>query len=214
MATGREGGRRRPAGGTFLAGAAVVGSYLAARTGVGDAADERVRSLLTTTDPARSDRLVGVVTDLGSIYGLLGVSGALAATGRRRLAVTVLGSGLTAWTAAQSIKPLLDRPRPYELGTSRRLVAPPAGSSWPSGHTAVTAAMVATVLPELPSDGAVGRIGWVTGIATTAAVGASRIRVGVHHLSDVVAGVGVGALSAIAARQVRRVLARHAASRT
>ena len=194
---------KRPLGGVLVASMAVAGSYLAARTGSGDVTDERVRQLLTTVEPARTDRIISVATDLGSLGGLAGVSGVLAGTGHRRTAATVLASGLTAWTAAQSVKPLLDRDRPYELGTSRRLVSPPVGSAWPSGHAAVAAAMMTAIWPELPATPS-GRITRVLGAATAVAVGLSRIRVGVHHLTDVVAGLGVGVLSARAAQLVLR----------
>lgn len=132
------------------------------------------------------------------MYGLAGVAGTLAATRRPRLAVQVLLAGLTAWTGAQGIKPLLHRPRPYELGISPRLVAPPAGSSWPSGHAAVAAAMATTVLPQLP------RRHRVTAVVVTAAVGVSRVRMGVHHLTDVIAGFGVGTVSALTVRSALR----------
>lgn len=193
----------------LLASTAVAGSYLAARTGAGEATDERIRQLLTTTEPARSDRLIGIATDLGSLGGLAGVSGVLAASGHRQLSARVLASGLVAWTAAQSVKPLLKRERPYELGTSRRLVSPPAGSAWPSGHAAVAAAMATAICPELPATRG-GRISRVVGVATAVAVGMSRIRVGVHHLTDVVAGLGVGVLSSGVAQLALRRLDRRA----
>jgi membrane-associated phospholipid phosphatase len=191
-------GSGRTARTTVLATLAIGGSYLAVRGGVSDRMDAAAGRLAVRVRAPEADRLIGVATDLGSVYGLAGVAGALAGAGHRRLAAQVGVAGVLAWTGAQAAKPLLRRPRPYELGTSHRLVAPPAGSSWPSGHAAVAASMAASVLHELP------RRHRPLAIVLTAAVGLSRLRVGVHHLTDVVAGFGVGALSATAARSLLR----------
>jgi membrane-associated phospholipid phosphatase len=188
-------GSGRPGRTLALASAAVIGSYLAVRSGAGERFDALARRGVARGSP-RADRVVSIATDLGSVYGLAGVSAALAGSGRPRLGAQVGVAGLVAWTAAQCAKPLLYRQRPYEMGTAARLVSPPAGSSWPSGHAAVAAAMTATVLPQLPRGGRIGAV------VVTAAVGVSRLRVGVHHLTDVIAGFGVGVVSAVATRSL------------
>ena len=185
-------GRARTGRPLVLACLSVAGSYLAIRSGKAEPLDAAAGRLATRGDSPRLDRVIAIATELGSVYGLAGVAGSLAVSRRPRLAVRLAAAGLTAWTAAQAVKPLLHRPRPYELGTSPRLVSPPAGSSWPSGHAAVAAAMAATVVPELPRHHRVGAV------VLTTAVGVSRLRVGVHHLTDVVAGFGVGVMSALA----------------
>lgn len=136
------------------------------------------------------DRVVAATTDIGSVYGLGGTVAALALTGRRRAALDVAGAGTIGWVAAQAVKPLLDRSRPYQGGLGDLLVHPPAGSSWPSGHTAVAAA-VGTVVADS------GPVGLASGAGTALWVGWSRIYVGAHHPSDIVAGLGLGALSSI-----------------
>jgi membrane-associated phospholipid phosphatase len=191
-------GPGRPTRAMVLATLAIGGSYVAVRSGRGDRVDAAAERLLVRGGSPQVDRAVSVTTDLGSVYGLAGVAGVLAGTGHRRLAAQVAVAGTLAWTGSQAAKPLLRRPRPYELGTSQRLVAPPAGSSWPSGHAAVAASMAASVLPELP------RRHRPVVVALTTAVGLSRLRVGVHHLTDVVAGFGVGVLSATVARSLFR----------
>ncbi|TVR20334.1 MAG: phosphatase PAP2 family protein [Nitriliruptor sp.] len=173
-----------------VAAAAVVGSYLAVRAGVVDGVDRGLERWLTSARHRRGDRFLVVATDLGSSFGLMGVTAALALLGRRTAAVEVGVAGGAAWLLAQGVKPALGRARPYELGTASRLVSPPAGSSWPSGHAAVGAAMATAIITIADRDAA------VAAAAGAAAIGASRIAVGVHHLSDVIAGFGVGVLAA------------------
>lgn len=183
-----------------VAAAVVVASYLAVRAGVADRGDRGVEGWLTSPLEHRGERVLAVVTDLGSSFGLAGMTASLALLGRRTAAVEVGSAGAMAWGLAQAVKPALGRQRPYELGTVRRLVSPPAGSSWPSGHAAVGAAMATALVTvgdrELATAAAAGAVG----------IGASRIAVGVHHLSDVIAGLGVGVLAAAAASTLSRTL--------
>lgn len=173
----------------LLAGAAIVASYLGVRTRRTNRLDAAVTRAVGHRVPPRVDRAIAAVTDVGSVYGASGIAVALAATGRRRMAVEVAFAGALAWTGAQAAKPLLHRPRPYETRTSERTVAIPAGSSWPSGHAAVASA-TATVVGQRVAP----RSRWLLA-AAVAGVGASRLQVGVHHGTDILAGVGTGVLS-------------------
>jgi membrane-associated phospholipid phosphatase len=168
----------------------VAGSYLGVRNEALARLDAAVERRLTSPHPRPIDATVAVVTDLGSSFGLAGVTAVLAVTGRRRAARQVGTAGALAWLLAQGVKPALGRTRPYERGTSHRLVSPPAGSSWPSGHAAVAAAMAA----GLSQAGGRRAAGVMTILA--AGVATSRVAVGVHHASDVVAGAGVGLVAA------------------
>jgi len=172
--------------------ALVAGSAAAVRAGSADPVDERIRAHVVGLRTPDRDRVVRVATDVGSLYGLLTVAGLLELRGGSRRTVHLLAAGATAWSAAQAAKPLLPRERPYEAGISERLVVEPAGASWPSGHAAVAAAM-ADVLGR-------GRGPLVRSLldTTALAVGLSRVYVGVHHASDVLAGLGLGRLSAAA----------------
>jgi membrane-associated phospholipid phosphatase len=184
-------GRRDVGAGRLLLGTAIaLGSYTLVRSGAGRAIDERAQQLVARPLGAAADRVIAAATDLGSVYGVAGVAAALAATGRRDAALDVAAAGAIAWSAAQAAKPLLQRQRPYELVSAPRLVAVPAGSSWPSGHAAVVSAMAAVLSRRTSTSAARGL--W----AGVAAIGVSRLYVGVHHLTDVTAGVGVGLVSA------------------
>lgn len=184
---------RRRTRGPLAALAAVAASYATVKLGKAEVVDAPLRRALRSGGQRAGDLAVGVVTDLGSVYALTGICAVLAARRRVRPALEVAVAGGIAWSAAQAAKPLLDRHRPYELGEARRLVAEPAGTSWPSGHAALITAMADTLAPSLT------RGGRLTVGATAVGVGLSRCYVGVHHATDVVAGMGVGMLSSRAA---------------
>lgn len=191
----------------LAAAAAVVGSYAALQWPPAQEWDRRAGVALSRPLGRVGDAVISSGTDLGSVYAIAGVSVVLAATGRRRAALDVLGAGAVGWTVAQTVKPLVRRPRPYQAHGAFRLVAEPAGASWPSGHVAVAGAMAAAVTPALTPRARVGAGAFAVFVAV------SRIYVGVHYVTDVVAGLGIGVLSArawTAARAaVTRRLARH-----
>ena len=182
--------------------AAITVSYVAVRTDRADAFDHAVAVVLRRPLGPTVDTVVGAATDLGSVYGLTGIASVLAVTGRRQAAVDVFGAGSVAWIVAQGVKPILDRPRPYMEADAERLVAPPAGTSWPSGHAAVASA-IGTTISDHGARGATA-----TGVGLVGFVAASRIYVGVHHATDPVAGWGIGVVSATIWQILRSVLRR------
>lgn len=177
---------------------ALTASYVALRREPLIELDRHVSAAIAVPRGRSADVAVAAATDLGSVFSVAGLSGFLLATGRRRAAADVAGAGALAWIAAQAIKPLVDRPRPYEAEQRERLVSEPAGSSWPSGHTAVAAAMASALTPHLPAAARAAPI------ATAGFVALSRVYVGVHYATDAVAGLAVGALSGKVSRLVRR----------
>ncbi len=186
----------RPA--AVLGLAAAASSWLLVRSGRTESLDDRLGRCLSRPRGRVVDVVVAAGTDLGSVYAMAGISGVLAARGRRRAAVSALVAGAAAWGTAQAAKPLLPRDRPYQGARGVRLVAEPAGTSWPSGHAAVAAALAAVLSPRLR------RRGRVAIAATGLAVGWSRVYVGVHHPTDVLAGLGLGtAVGAVVAASAR-----------
>lgn len=92
------------------------------------------------------------------------------------------------------VKGAVRRPRPAALARSHRYrLRVPSNSSFPSGH-ASSAALMATLLSE---DG-LAPLWWTLALA----VSASRVYVGVHHASDVAAGLAVGTVIGLAARHI------------
>ena len=173
---------------TGLAVGALSAAWLVTRSGRAERVERVVSDLVRAPRTATIERAVSIATELGSTFAVAGAAAAIAFSGRRDAAVDVVAAGAIAWTAAQAVKPFVRRARPYEAGHADRLVAVPAGSAWPSGHPAVAAA-VATVLTDRLSPRARTVASTIVG-----AVAVSRVYVGVHHPSDVIAGVALGVL--------------------
>lgn len=94
--------------------------------------------------------------------------------------------------ASGVVKPLVGRVRPYQAGpvAARTVEASPAtGYSFPSGHAATAVAGALSGARMLPAAAP-----FLWSLATVMAV--SRIYVGVHYPSDVLAGALLGALCA------------------
>lgn len=173
---------RAAAGASLLAG-----TWYALQLPAVQRADVRVGDAVRRWGPASLDSVVMHSTDLGSLYAVLGTAAMLAATRRRRAAADVLGVGAAAWNVAQLNKTRVRRQRPYEAQAVRRLIRRPTGSSFPSGHAAVGAA-VFTVLAEHAGSSAARRLLQAIG----AYVGLSRVYVGVHYPTDALGGAGMG----------------------
>lgn len=140
--------------------------------------------------------LVKVFTHLGSfaVVGPLAfVSAALLIARRRWTEFGVLVAGMVLiYVGAHELKALVDRPRP-----SGRLVGA-SGSSFPSAHAAYSTFYVwlaVTIVMRLRPGMARGAAVVAAGIALTALVGLSRVYLGVHYLSDVSGGWGLGLAS-------------------
>lgn len=110
---------------------------------------------------------------------------------RTRPALYVAVTGLGAATLSPLIKDIVDRLRPV-VDTP---VATAGGPSFPSGHTLGVTVWVGVVLlvllPVVPA--ARRRLAVAVGVALVVAVGLTRIALGVHFVSDVLAGWLVGA---------------------
>ena len=141
-------------------------------------------------------RVLSVVTDLGgsgTAVLVLGLTAAfLAIRGRRRLALFTVVTGAGMGVLIPVTKALIDRARPV---VAVPVVDTPGNASFPSGH-AVTAMVIWGLLlvVVLPSVRRRSRPWLVAAAALVVlAVGVTRLALGVHFVSDVLAGWALGA---------------------
>lgn len=101
-----------------------------------------------------------------------------------------------------TIKPLVSRPRPWLVMEGfENLLTSRDPNSFPSGHTCAAFAFAAAVCVTAPKK-------WMKAAALIAAalMGCSRLYVGVHYPSDVLAGAVIGTLCGLAGAWLVRKL--------
>lgn len=139
------------------------------------------------------------------------VAGVAFIRGARNAALVVLISRMAAVIATTALKAAVDRSRPD-------LVHPLAhadGSSFPSGHALGSAMFFATLALVLPRLSTWAKI--AVAVVVPLLIGATRLLIGVHYPSDVLAGLAIGwllawaiaALFADASGAVHRLFTRH-----
>jgi len=139
------------------------------------------------------------ITALGSyaFLGILtfGVIGYFLLTRRRALAALVAASVLGGVAISNLLKVVFDRDRPDLPSSVRAFTA-----SFPSGHATLSAISFLTLgalLAQTSPDPRVKSFFAIFAIILTVAVGTSRIYLGVHFASDVLAGWCVGSAWAL-----------------
>ena len=107
--------------------------------------------------------------------------------GRRMAAYRMLLAGVFTWGISEYVlKPVVDRPRPFEVDSSLTVIdARPVTRSFPSGHAAMAVAYAVGGSRMIPGSAWV----WWT-LAVIVAV--SRVYIGVHWPSDVIGGAVLG----------------------
>lgn len=144
------------------------------------------------------------VTDAGSPVSVDVLTGlavvVLLLRSRPRAAVYVLVVRLVELGVETGLKWIIERPRP----TVPVVLTTASASSFPSGHAAGTAALGASLLVlALPHIGRSARVLLVSAAVVVAvAVATSRVVLGVHYPSDVLAGLLLGTLCALAATPI------------
>ncbi|MGD9527542.1 phosphatase PAP2 family protein [Pseudonocardia sp.] len=173
-----------------LATAAVVALWVGASAAgptPADAAALRESMAVRTTDLTA---LAIVVTDVGSTVAMAIVALATGAwlVARHRLAdaAFVVGAWLGGLALFRGLKILLDRARPPEMD---RLVAV-ADESLPSGHATMATVVIGALVALAWAGRTVASRAALVALAALwiGAVGATRIYLGVHWFTDVVAG--------------------------
>lgn len=167
--------------------------------------------------PAWVHEWVRDVTALGSmpvvLVFLLIVAGYLAMTRRYSALVLLLAAVTGGLVLSITLKYLIGRPRPPMIPPDLHV----ASASFPSGHTVLSAVVYLTLgalLAQLVERRRL-KIYFVTvGLLLTLLVGLSRVFLGVHYPSDVLAGWALGLAWAIACWLVARYLRRQGSVET
>ncbi len=158
--------------------------------------------------PIWAEELARDVTALGS-YAFLGfltfgIIGYFLLTDRRPRAVLVAVSVIGGLVISNALKSLFDRPRP-DIPTDVHVFS----ASFPSGHamlSAVTFLTLGALLAQGSADTRVKAYIALLAIVLTVAVGTTRVYLGVHHATDVLAGWCVGSAWALLCWTVARWL--------
>jgi undecaprenyl-diphosphatase len=156
------------------------------------------------------------ITSLGSpaVLGLtvLAVTGYMLLHGLYRTGAFVFAASTGGWVLNWTLKQIFDRARPDVVPHLRDVMS----SSFPSGH-ALTSAAVYLTLGALTMRAARGRLAkyycMAMAMLVTVLVGLSRVFLGVHYPTDVLAGWLLGMSWALLCWMVERALERRAGFR-
>ena len=125
--------------------------------------------------------------------------------GRRRHALVLGGGVLLAWLSSEFSKSFYGRPRPDLVPHGAYVYS----GSFPSGHSTLSAAtylILAMLISSLEPRRRTKALAYAVAAAVLVAVGFSRVYLGVHWPSDVLAGWCLGSVWALVAWLVLRRL--------
>jgi membrane-associated phospholipid phosphatase len=141
------------------------------------------RTLGHTPSAERAVRSFSQLGQHGACWLALGVAGGALDRDRRPRWRRATRSVAAAYVANQALKLVVRRPRP-QLPELLPLISTPTQLSFPSAHAATSAAAVHAFWHLLP---------WVPLRGSALVMTLSRLYLGVHYPSDIVAGVLLGA---------------------
>ncbi|MDP4004011.1 phosphatase PAP2 family protein [Methylobacterium sp. NEAU K] len=179
--------------------------YLAHEVGEGSTAALDRKILLSLRNPADLSDPIGPpwleetmrdITGLGSVFTVLfltcAVAAYLAVSGRRRLGLFVLAAVGSGELVSTVLKVFYRRPRPDLVPHGMEVFT----ASFPSGHATMSAIAyltLAVLIARVDRNRRAKALVLGLGVAVTLLVGISRIYLGVHWPSDVLAGWCIGA---------------------
>jgi undecaprenyl-diphosphatase len=185
--------------------------------------DERIlRALRHSDDPSRAIGprwLQSAAVDITALGGgwvqglvVLAIVGFLWLQGMHRTAVFVFAASVGGWLLNSGLKELFQRPRPEVVPHLREVLT----LSFPSGHAATSAAVYLTLGALLMriSERRITKIYcMVVAMLVTGLVGSTRVYLGVHYPTDVLAGWLVGLSWALLCWMVERLVERRTGMR-
>ena len=145
---------------------------------------KRMRTLAHTPETVSLVRRYSHLGEHGAVWMAGGVAAAIVDRKRRRRWLRATAAVGAAYATSTSIKLAVGRQRPA-VEDLPHLMATPTGLSFPSSHTTASFAAArafGTLVPGAPLQ------------VAAAAMGLSRLYLGVHYPSDVVAGCALGTL--------------------
>jgi len=180
--------------------------------------DERVllamRNPADPADPRGPDWIEEVGRDLTALGGIvlltfltMAVAGYLWLDGKRRATLFVLAAITGGMLLSLVLKESFDRPRPDLVPYGSKIMT----TSFPSGHSmmsAVTYLTLGALLARMHARPAMKAYVLILALLLTIAVGVSRVYVGVHWPTDVLAGWTAGATWALLCWLVARWMQR------
>jgi undecaprenyl-diphosphatase len=194
-----------------LVAAALAFARIADEVAEGDSLPLDARFLVALRNPADPARPIGpawlleVATEisaLGSwpVLGLLvvAVAGGSLLAGRPRAAAALAATSLGGVGLVAVLKSWFDRTRPDVVAA----LAVPTGTSFPSGHAALSAIVLLTLgalMARTLQRRSLRVYVLALAVALTGAIGATRVYLGVHWPTDVLAGWAVGLAWALGA---------------
>ena len=160
----------------------------------GDDKLERLRGNVVA-DPVF--QLASHVGDFSAIWHVIVIGRAVVDPSKWRQSVVMSALiGAESLIVNQGVKRLFRRTRPTETGDPRYTVRRPLTSSFPSGHA--SAAFFSAAILTTATGWSLAPIWYSTAIV----VALSRAYVRIHHLSDVVGGIALGAALGMAASRI------------
>lgn len=172
--------------GTILKYISIYLVVAAIATAIGFLLDKTVISSAGRLISPVMDYIFVTITALGEIYIFIFIIAILTVAlivYKRPISSFLLSMG-TAFLMQGILKAIISRPRPFEAGLTIAGIASNF-SSFPSGHTLMFFAMIPVIGKKFPG---LNLSLWALAIL----VGFSRIYLGVHYLSDVIAGAFLG----------------------
>jgi len=139
------------------------------------------------------DHLMRWLTHLGGARVTIGIGLLLVTAGEQLLGLAALFALTSSHLAVQVLKRAVARPRPCDAnGRLLALIDLPDPYSFPSGHAPAASAVGGTIAIAHPLLAPVL-------LPLAALIAVSRVRLRVHHVSDVIAGMVLGLAGAVGA---------------